>query len=98
LQKKDVNIEFIKSTDINIKTYNYEWTRAFNLFFIQLLIQLIEKCNEWQFLCSEYKETKHCCVPYYISHNVNTTISILLNPSFYPDRFEIGDYPAKSFP
>jgi hypothetical protein len=32
------------------------------------------------------------------SHNIKTTIKILLNPSFYPDRFEINDYTAKVFP
>jgi hypothetical protein len=47
---------------MNIKTPNYELTRIFNLFFIQLLIQLLEECNEsasqkmtagkeWEFLC-----------------------------------------------
>jgi hypothetical protein len=46
LQKKDVNIEFTKPPEINIKTYNYEWTRTFELFFIQLFIKLLEECNE----------------------------------------------------
>jgi hypothetical protein len=51
--------------------------------------------KEWQFLCIQHgKDPKKC----YISHNVGTTIEILLNPLFYPDRFEIGDRPAKAFP
>jgi hypothetical protein len=46
LQKKDVNIEFIKPSEINIKTNWYEWARTFNLFFMQLLIRLLEQCNQ----------------------------------------------------
>jgi hypothetical protein len=48
LQKKDVNIEFTKPPDINIKTYNCEWTRACNLFFLQPF-QLSEECNKKTF-------------------------------------------------
>jgi hypothetical protein len=55
--------------------------------------------NDWQFLCTQHgKETKKCCAIDYVSHNIESTISILLNPSFFPDRFEIGDRPAKTFP
>jgi hypothetical protein len=46
LQRKDVNIEFTKPSYMNIKTYNFEWTRAFNFFFIEVLIQLSEECNK----------------------------------------------------
>jgi hypothetical protein len=34
----------------------------------------------------------------YISHNVPASIQVLLNLLYYPDRFEIGDYTAKTFP
>jgi hypothetical protein len=55
--------------------------------------------KDWQFLCTVHgKDTKTCCTINYISHNVNSTITLLLNPSFFPDRFEIGDRPAKAFP
>jgi hypothetical protein len=67
LQKKDVNIEFIKPFDMNIKTYNFE-------------------------------ETMDCCAIYYSSPNVGASILVLLNLNFYPDRLEIGGYPAKAFP
>jgi hypothetical protein len=46
LQKKDVNIEFTKPPYINIKSYNYEWARTFNFFFIQVLMQLSKECNK----------------------------------------------------
>jgi hypothetical protein len=87
LQKKDVNIEFIKTPEINIKIYNYEWTRTFNFFFVQLFIQLLEECNEstypnmtvgkeWQFLCIQHgKDPKKCCAIDYVSHNVEATIT-----------------------
>jgi hypothetical protein len=45
LQKKEVIIKFIKTPYMNIKTYNYEWTRTFNFFF-QVFIQLSEECNK----------------------------------------------------
>jgi hypothetical protein len=55
--------------------------------------------KEWQFLCIQHgKYPKNCCGIDYISHNVNSTTTLLLNPSFYPDRFEIDDSPAKAFP
>jgi hypothetical protein len=55
--------------------------------------------KDWQFLCTLYcKDTKNCCAIDYVSHNIGTTIKVLLNPSFYPDRFEIGNYQAKAFP
>jgi hypothetical protein len=110
LQSKDVNIEFAKPIYMNIKNYNYEWTRTFYFIFLQINRQLSEECNkstcpemkagkDWQFLCTVHgKDTKNCCAIDYVSHNIGTTLQVLLNPSFYPDRFEIGDRPAKAFP
>jgi hypothetical protein len=103
LQRKDINIEFTKPTYMNIKNYNYEWTRASYFIFFQIIRQLSEECNkktcpemmagkDWQFLCIHHgKDTKNCCAIDYVSHNIESTISLLLNPSFFPDRFEIGD-------
>jgi hypothetical protein len=55
--------------------------------------------KKWQFLCIQHgKYMKKCCAIDYISHNVNTTVTVLLNPCFYPDSFEINDHPAKAFP
>jgi hypothetical protein len=55
--------------------------------------------KDWQFLCIQHgKETKKCCAIDYVSHKVVATMKVLLNPSFYPDRFEINDYTAKAFP
>jgi hypothetical protein len=109
LQKKDVIIEFIKPPDLNIKTYNYEWTKTFNFFFLQLFIQLSEECSKktcpdmtagkkLEYLCTQHgKNTKKYCAINYVSHNVNTTIAVLLNPRFYLNRFEIGDNPELAF-
>jgi predicted transcriptional regulator len=55
--------------------------------------------KDWQFLYTIHgKDTKNCCTIDYISHNVNSTITLLLIPSFHPDRFEINEHPAKAFP
>jgi hypothetical protein len=95
---------------MNIKNYNYEWTRAFYFIILQITRQLSEESNkktcpemtagkDWEFLCTVHgKDTKKCCAIYYVSHDVEATMKVLLNPSSYPDRFEIGDYPAKAFP
>jgi hypothetical protein len=37
LQKPNVNIEFINPDNVGAKEYNYEWTRAFHIFFYKLL-------------------------------------------------------------
>jgi hypothetical protein len=39
LQKSNVNIEFRKHNDMGIKEYNYEWTRAFHTFFLQIVTE-----------------------------------------------------------
>jgi hypothetical protein len=83
LQRKDVSIEFTKPTYINIKTYNYEWIRTFNLFFMQLFIQLSKECNkntcldmtagkEWQFLCVQHGKNQRNVVQLTISHIILT--------------------------
>jgi hypothetical protein len=55
--------------------------------------------KEWQFLCIQHgKDPKKCCAIHYVSHNIEVSIKVLLNPLFYPDRFEINDHPAKAFP
>jgi hypothetical protein len=55
--------------------------------------------KDWQFLCIQHgKETKKCCTIDYVTHNVEATITLLLNPCFNPDRFEIDDCPTKAFP
>jgi hypothetical protein len=55
--------------------------------------------KDWQFLYTQHgKDTKNCCAIDYVSHNVEPTITLLLNPLYYPDRFEINDHPAKAFP
>jgi hypothetical protein len=48
LQRKDVNIEFTKPFFMNIKNYNYEWTRTFNFFFTEVLMQLSKEYNKTQ--------------------------------------------------
>jgi hypothetical protein len=54
--------------------------------------------KEYQFLCTQHgKNPKKCCATDYIFHNLEATMKVLLNPSFYPDRFEINDYTAKTF-
>jgi hypothetical protein len=95
---------------MNIKIYYYEWTRTFNFIFLQITKQLSEECNkstypemtagkDWEFLCVQHgKDMKKCCAIDYVSHNIETSMKILLNPSFYPDRFEIDDRPAKALP
>jgi hypothetical protein len=63
LQRKDINIEFTKPTYMNIKNYNFEWTRAFYFIILQITRQLSEECikntcpemtagKDWQFLCT----------------------------------------------
>jgi hypothetical protein len=55
--------------------------------------------KKWQFLCVQHGESlKKCCTIDYVSPNVETTIKLLLNPLFFPDRFEINDHVAKVFP
>jgi hypothetical protein len=48
LQKKDANIGFLKSNDVEINEYNYKWTRAFHSIFSPIVIELGEVCNTKQ--------------------------------------------------
>jgi hypothetical protein len=70
LQRKDINIEFNKPNNMKINNYNYEWTRAFHILFLQIVTELGEVylCTkitagpDWEYICMNHgKHNFNCC-------------------------------------
>jgi hypothetical protein len=108
LQRKDINIEFKNPNNMKINNYNYEWTRAFHTLFSEIDTELGEEClcskvtagPDWEYKCMNHGNLKYnfnCCAIDYCIHTLDTTMPLLTNPIFYPDRENIRDHSAKAF-
>jgi hypothetical protein len=91
---------------MKINNYNCEWTRTFLTFFSQIVTELGEQCTpiqcpkmtagpDWEYKCINHGNLKYnfnCCAIDYCIHTLDTTIPLLTNPIFYPDRDKISDH------